>query len=882
MIQLSQPCAPLRAVAVIAALAGPAVASVAPAAAGPSFAPVFTRELDTIELVDPLGPVERPWYGGFEKARPQLADIDADGDLDLFVAEDDGRLRFYRNDGTPAAADFRFVTDDWTGHHELFFTRLVDLDVDGDFDLLVEAPEFVTIGQGGVEIYRPGAYLWENTGTPQDPVWELFSPRPDGYFADENGDPIPFATTAPDFVDLEGDGDPDLLMGDPSGTIILYRNVGTPSEPSFRFETDSYQDVIIVFGSCGDEVAGPRTLGELLGTDDPGRHGFMLFSFFDVDADGFPDLFVGDEFNSNIYFYENAGGAGDPVFYCVSEAYFPGPGGPPGSFTRRLLAAFGDLDADGDAECVFGGGVSSEESIGLWLFRNEGSPTVPQFVLEDENWLGEFDRGRHAAPLLTDLENDGLIDLYVGAQSYDEISWYGNIGTAAEPAFAAFAEHWMLLPNAGWIVPETADLDADGDLDLFVGTVSGAVRYWRNEGDAGAPDFVEVTDDPAFGEGARLIRQTLRLQAVPRFLDADADGDLDLVGGRFVNGDPDATLLWFRNDGTPQAHDLVFAGEWGNTGPLGQSAYPELGDLDGDGDPDLVVGGVAGDVRWWENVGTPAWPAYEARGPLATLDVGTESIPALADVDGDGDPDLFVGETGGGLNFLRNETPAGANPTPFALEEPAAGASVDGRAPVRFEWEASTDPDGGAVEYTLRLAASPGAPPSEWWTIPGLAGSQADVVIHQGEFRFRPDLWWTVVASDGARNAPVPEWRPLGHATWDRVHGEPPDAGGQERDFVPPAPRAVELSFSAPYPSPTRGEATLAFALPEAGPVRLVAYDLLGRRVATIADRELARGPHTLAWDGEADDGTVVGPGVFLLRLEWGGRSLTRRLVRIP
>ncbi|MCA9752562.1 MAG: VCBS repeat-containing protein, partial [Gemmatimonadetes bacterium] len=611
-----------RFIAIVLGSFGLAADSIPGALAGAP--PVWNREVDGT-IFDAFGPVGGAWLGGLDRARPQFVDIDADSDPDLFVAEEDGRLRFYRNDGTAGAPSFRFVTDDYSGKHEFYFTRFVDIDSDGDQDLLVEAPAFEEEGPDGNVALRPGGFLYRNEGTPLEPEWVLDSPRTDGYFADENGLPIGFDTTAPDFVDLDGDGDPDLLMGVATGAIILYRNVGAPTAPVFRYETNSYQDVLIIFGACNPELAEPTTLGDWWRSQGPTpRHGFMLFSFFDVDDDSRPDLFVGDSNNSNVYYFTNVGGSPDPNFQCVSEAFFPDSTGGQGLFSRQLVSAFADLDGDGDADCVVGAGVEVTTPVTLWQFRNDGSPTIPNYRFVTSRYLDEFDLGRRTAPLLVDFEGDGRLDLYVGIESEQHISQYGNIGTASDPQFALFDERWRPMPLTSAITPESADLDSDGDLDLFVGVSSGAVRWFRNEGPPAAPAFVEVTTDSAFGEpSSKRIRRATRQQATPRFLDEDSDGDLDLLVGRWQTGqDGNATILLFRNDGTPTVPDLVLASEdWRGLGPFGRSVAPALGDLDGDSDLDLIVGLADGVVRGYRNVGTPAHAQFVPDGAPA-LDVG--------------------------------------------------------------------------------------------------------------------------------------------------------------------------------------------------------------------------------------------------------------------
>ena len=831
--------------------------------------PNYTRILDGVPLYDGLGPVVRPWLGGWENPRPQLVDVDADGDADLFVFEASGQLRFYRNDGTPAASDFVFVTDDWGGKHDLFFGRLADVDADGDLDLLTQAPEFET-NVGGQTVLRTGAYLYTNTGTSANPVLQNFSAHPQGYLVDTSGNPIPCVTTSPDLVDLEGDGDKDLVMGDPTGAVILYRNVGTPLAPAFTFETDHYQNLLIVFGSCGGSDAAPITLGQLMERASGGlRHGYMLFSFFDVDGNGRPDLFLGDQFNANVYFLENLGGTPNPDFECRTQDYFPSQP----QFGQELVTAFADLDGDGDPDAIVGSGVSATK--GLYLFRNTGTATLPSFALWDGDFLPEFDLGQSSAPALADLDGGGVPDLIVGSGFEQRLELFGNYGTFGAPVFGLDAPNWLPLAQAAWAVPEFADLDGDGDLDRFVGMTSGAVRWWRNVGSAIAPSFVEVMDDSAFGDVTRrIIRDHVDSQAVPRFLDDDNDGDLDLIVGPWSFSEA-SKLLLFRNDGTPQAPRMVYASaDWRGLGVLGQQLAPLFADQDGDGDLDLLVGRLDGTFVRFENTGTPAVAVFA--GPAESVpgvDVGAGAVPATMDLDGDGALDLVVGESAGGLDLFRAEA-SGPAPTAFALVAPAAGAPVDGRVPVHFDWDTVADPaTASECTYELRIAASPTAPPHEWLIFPGLAASEADVVLHVGDFRYRRDFVWTVVAH-GVRPAPVPAWRPGVHATNDGPHGGPLPPG--DEDPVRRTPPSLGLT-ARPVPSRDAVQLDVTWPADAAGAVEV--FDLRGRRVATLQDGAVAAGEAHLAWNGRDSSGRLVAAGVYLARVRQGPDVVVRRIV---
>ena len=105
-----------------------------------------------------------------------------------------------------------------------------------------------------------------------------------------------------------------------------------------------------------------------------------------------------------------------------------------------------------------------------------------------------------------------------------------------------------------------------------------------------------------------------------------------------------------------------------------------------------------------------------------------------------------------------------------------------------------------------------------------------------------------------------------GDATIDPVYGFTP-AGGSA------------FSFDGPYPNPTRGQAAISFTLPDAAPAKVTIYDVIGRKVATVLKNDLLQpGPHTINWSGQDDNGQRLSSGVYLVRLEAGGRIQTKKI----
>ncbi len=93
---------------------------------------------------------------------------------------------------------------------------------------------------------------------------------------------------------------------------------------------------------------------------------------------------------------------------------------------------------------------------------------------------------------------------------------------------------------------------------------------------------------------------------------------------------------------------------------------------------------------------------------------------------------------------------------------------------------------------------------------------------------------------------------------------------------------AGRFLLAPPRPNPARGPATIGFALPSAGgSARLAIFDATGRLVRTLLDRAVAPGEQTLVWDGLASNGVLAPAGVYFVRLESAGASISRKLLLV-
>jgi hypothetical protein len=195
-------------------------------------------------------------------------------------------------------------------------------------------------------------------------------------------------------------------------------------------------------------------------------------------------------------------------------------------------------------------------------------------------------------------------------------------------------------------------------------------------------------NNPNWGtlDSAFLVSDMLDIgsAAKPALVDIDFDGDLDLVvGGKGLYTAPstyESRMLLYKNTGTNTAPaftltdtDLANAG-YNN---LGASLSPTFGDLDGDFDPDMIVGTETGELFYYENTGSFTAHSFTYRGSLQSIDVGNFAAPALGDIDGDGDLDLLVGNELGAIAYYEN---TGSMPGAFTLVD-ATWAGIDMTSP---------------------------------------------------------------------------------------------------------------------------------------------------------------------------------------------------------
>ncbi len=531
----------------------------------------------------------------------------------------------------------------------------------------------------------------------------------------QNGRLLPHAfaggLNAPQFsaADLNNDGVLDLVAFDRAGDVFLtFLNEGKPNQISYRYAPEfachfpALREYAILRDFNGDGAADIFCYGLA-----PGSQEVQIFQGY------FENNML--KFRPFLFHYPGCTICDDTLIYYPSTI--------PGVWLNLVIAptdvpGIADVDGDGDLDILTFEGISGGH---VWWVKNTsvekgfGKDSL-HFVVEDRCWGRFFETGlnfcinnlsprpdtcvdflqtptpvearnekRHPGStlMLYDDDGDGDLEMVSGDVSFRCMNMMVNYGTPQQAWMAEQDENFPSystpvdlpqFPAAYYI-----DVNNDGKGDMLVAPNN---RYgsedrnniWLYENTAQAGHYFEL-------ETRRfLVGDMIDLGSAthPAIADVNADGLPDIVAGNsgYYTTSPmgTASLYLWLNTGTPTAPRFELAdSDW-----LGLSAFanitsdyvPAFGDLDNDGDLDLLIGHNSGGFYCFLNaagLGQPMQLQQDFRPMWASLNTGTFSAPCIVDVDQDGAVDILTGKRNGAVSYFRN---VGAPDNPIFANQP--------------------------------------------------------------------------------------------------------------------------------------------------------------------------------------------------------------------
>lgn len=545
-------------------------------------------------------------------------------------------------------------------------------------------------------------------------------------------------------------------------------------------------------------------------------------NWIDYDGDGFTDLFVSNgNLNSeaNLLFRNLGNGAFEAVAAGDLVA----------DVSTSIGATWADYDGDGDPD-VF---VANRSGNNNALYRNEGGGTFVRITAGDIS----NDGGDSNISSWLDIENDGDLDLFV--INFNQANFlYLNDGLGN---FTKIDTGIIVTTSSFSICGAWGDYNTDGLLDLFIGNGGSQPNLlFENQG-GGAFTKIQtgaIVNDVASATGCS-------------WGDYNNDGYLDLFVANFLG----ANNALYRNEGPPGfTFSAVTTGDIVNDG--GNSVGSAWGDVDRDGDLDLFVGNDGADNFLYLNDGSPDYGFTAVTSGDVVNDAGATFGVSMADLDGDGDLDLYAANRSNQNNFLY-------------LNDGNANHWVGVRC-------VGNAPNITAIGARVRVQAMIGGVPT-WQTqeITAQSGYNSQNSL-DAEFGLEDatqvdslEIRWPSGAVSVFTAIPV-----------DRLHtvtesGVITGVSGRA-DMTPD-----RISLHGNYPNPFNPVTQIEYELVETSEIQLVIFNVLGQSIRTLASGRRNPGLHAVLWDGRNDEGRFVPSGVYLYRLQSGKNTISRKMLLV-
>ena len=448
-----------------------------------------------------------------------------------------------------------------------------------------------------------------------------------------------------------------------------------------------------------------------------------------------------------------------------------------------------DMDQDGDVDFA----VATGE--GPYWIENTGGTWI-------KHQIGDVDCWWIAAG---DLDGDGDDDVFCGDYMSDDLRWWENLDGVG----GAWAGHFIANSYTQPRRVRIADVDGDSDLDLLMCKQGPPNIVWFENTDGSGDSW---TPHVVCQYVASQYLWIMGLEAV----DLDLDGDMDIVAAG-SDPMPEGAVVWVENlDGLGTSwlkHPI--------DSDLSGATSVSSGDLDGDGDLD-VMAGSGGDfgerlAAWYENVDgqATAWSRH-------VLDETTwyATDIASADMDADGDPDVVFCDGIAGVRWYEFSR-ATLGWLESSILDPPGGSQLQW---TDLSWDA-TVPAGTNLTLQVRASNDP-SDMGDWSPEISTPGSiSAYLPDPCWYFQYRVNMATSTPPTTPTLDELLVQYNPVG------IEGQP---------------EADEPTLTVLSGNPSPGSVVLDVYLPEAGEVNLGIYDIAGRLVEMPLSGQAESGHHQL------------------------------------
>lgn len=633
---------------------------------------------DTITVIENDYVLKMPWANGINFSNASNVDLNADGKKDLVLFDrlniyGVGRFRCFINIGSPGQTRYR---ESW--YHSYLFPQATNWAVLRDYNCDGKEDLFCSV-TSGIKVYKN---ISSGTGFGFQLVSSLLrtninpagTPTLSNLYASPVG--------VPGITDVDGDGDLDVLTFSPQGIFLqLHKNISV--ERGYGCDSLIYEYVDrcwgmisennceVNFNVCETSFAADTDLpGDLPKT----YHAGSCLTCLDSDGDKDIDLIMGDIMCNTLEYVHNTGSTLTAMFTDTTKLYpnYPNKNSTLQAKVNNFPCAY-HVDVNGDNQkdlIITPNSYGSENYKSVWLYRNTSTTSTVNFQFVKNNFLQDemIEVGQNSFPVLFDYDADGRKDLLIGNYSYytnnmqnARLTLYRNVGTTAQPTYSLITRDYgslstrtlassLPINNA---MPAVGDIDLDGDMDILFGTSSGQVHWLENTaGPNNVCNFSVFHENP-------FSFTTPSSAAAPQLFDLDNDTRLDLLIG-MQNG----RIAWYRNTGTSAVP--VFSLMTNSLGGVDVKGDPNLFGYEGYAVPffyqeggvtNLLVGSYSGNIHQYIVPAVLTNSFTLVTKSVNNFNEGSQSAVWYEDVNSDGKRDLFIGNSGGGLNFFSSKSP---------------------------------------------------------------------------------------------------------------------------------------------------------------------------------------------------------------------------------